>query len=213
MTPPERTRSAPSSSWLVRPAEEVPAGEDLRVWLPAALTQHDRFAGDDAADAAARLSYVVVDEIVDGAVGLTVAPWPYADEEGRLRFLGDDHRLQVGVGKAELEQQLYEPGRLARIGDVFGAELRPEWRSGDIGDDEPWADGPDEVFQGVVYDLTQAARTVSKLAYYSAVAAVIPSAQAAADNLLELEQPLEAKAPKHRLPAPDEPQEPGEDRR
>ena len=202
MTRTEHEPPVPEASWLVHQADDPPAPVDLRVWLPAALTQHAPFDGDEAAEAASQLSYVVVDEIVDDAIGLTITAWPYADEEGRLRFLGEDRRLHVGVGRAELQAHLYgSEGRTPRIGDVFGAELRPEWNRADATSDEPsWVEGPDEVFQGAVYDLTQAARTVSKLAYYGAVTSVLSSSQAAADNLLDLEQPPEHRAPKRQLP-------------
>jgi hypothetical protein len=51
----------------------------LRPWTPPCVPQ-------DLLDDHARLSYVVVDEIVGDTVTLAVAPWPGSDEHGRVRF-------------------------------------------------------------------------------------------------------------------------------
>lgn len=194
MTDRPPTRAAANSRWLVRDVHEE-ALPDLRRWLPAALTAHAAFRGPGAPAVAAELSYVVVDEIVDDDVGLDVSPWPWADREGRLRFL-DGVRAHIGCPRAALQAQLYGPGGPApRIGDVFGVRLRPEARrrlaaspaAVRVGDLRALFDGP-------VYDLSEAARTVSKLAYFGAMATVLSERQAADDNLLPLVRTAEAPA-------------------
>ena len=193
-----------SASWLVRDATPPPSTADLRVWLPAALTAHARFAGDDAAEIAARLSYIVVDEIVDDAIGLTISTWPYADADGRLRFLRGDDRIELGVSRRVL-RQMYSEERVGtmRVGDVFAAQLTPRAAQvlADRGEDDPvWGESLDGLLDGAVYDLTQAARTVSKLAYYGAMSIVLSESEAAADDLDELADRSEVAAPVRQLP-------------
>lgn len=193
-----------SASWLVRDATPPPSTTDLRVWLPAALTAHPRFAGDDAAVIAARLSYIVVDEIVDDAIGLTISTWPYADDDGRLRFLRADDRIELGVSRRVL-RQMYSEERVGamRVGDVFAAQLTPQAAQvlGDRSEDDPvWNEPLEGLLDGAVYDLTQAARTVSKLAYYGAMSIVLSESEAAADDLDELADRSESPAPVRQLP-------------
>lgn len=182
-------RSHPRAAWLVRPDRHDARPEHLRPWLPQALTAHPEFSGPDAAEAVRRLCYIVVDELVDDAVGLTVSAWPYADDNGRLRF-PQGVLANVGCTRAAVQAQLYGAGvRSIRVGDVFGARLAPPVaeRLAAAGHSvDVQVSRPDELLEGPVYDLTTAARTVGKLAYYGAMSTVITEWQARRDNLMAL---------------------------
>jgi hypothetical protein len=119
------------------------------------------------------LSYIVVDEIEGGMVGLAVSEWPRTDERGRLRF--DSSPVLLGAERSALEaflERYRQPSRPLRIGDVFAARTRPvesdeaEPRLEPVLDPEQWIEPP-------VYDITANAREVAKVAFYSAVAPVI----------------------------------------
>lgn len=149
------------------------AGRDARTpWLPAGLVDH----GFDQ-HAVQALSYLVVEEILDDVVIVTVSSWPAADRWGRLRF--DLESVdEFAVALAALRSQFYQ-GWLARdprVGDVFGAEIAHEHlrRHGPEGGRHEL----DELLPGPVYDLSVEARRVAKLAYYAAVTETI-SAEAA----------------------------------
>jgi len=104
------------------------------------------------------LSYILVDEIEGGMVGLAVSEWPRTDEQGRLRF--DSEPVQVVVERAAFEHFLdahREPSRPLRIGDVFAARTHP--------DPERWIEPP-------VHDVTADAREAAKIAFYAAVAPI-----------------------------------------
>jgi hypothetical protein len=53
-----------------------------------------------------RLVYVVVDETIEGWVGLSFAVWPHADEAGRLRFPDPAGPVDVGTSVASLQRFL-----------------------------------------------------------------------------------------------------------
>jgi hypothetical protein len=124
-----------------------------------------------------KLSYVVVDEIVDDTVGLSVSPWPGADDQGRLRFTVDKDPEHVGVEVHELCTFLTErrhlpfvpvsktateqKGRELRIGTSFAMEVTSSTS-------REWTD-PLERYVGRVFDITADAREVAKLAYYGAM--------------------------------------------
>lgn len=190
-------------SWLVRTDSARPVPEEWRAWLPAALTAHPAFAGPDAADAVLGLQYVVVDELVDDTVGMDVCAWPYADANGRLRFPGGV-LAHVGCDRAAVQAQLYGAGgRGVRVGDVFGARLTPSARrrlTAILSDARVRVARPDELIEGTLYDLSAAARTVGKLAYYGAMSDVIEERQARADNLMQLTRVAEPPSRVRHLP-------------
>jgi hypothetical protein len=107
------------------------------------------------------LSYIVVEEIEGGMVGLAVSDWPRTDEQGRLRF--DAEPVPVTVERAEFErflEQHRQPSRPLRIGDVFAARTgRPTQHL------EGWIEPP-------VHDVTADAREAAKIAFYAAVAPI-----------------------------------------
>ncbi|MGH2821215.1 MAG: hypothetical protein ACRDJ5_11235 [Actinomycetota bacterium] len=135
-----------------------------------------------------RLVYVVIDEVIGGWVGLSVAPWPHADDEGRLRFDAQHRSLEVGT-TGDLLSSFLAPahGRMrsrpppeVRIGTVFAARLkrgdadgffaewqqRPEAEREQLSDLGRWLTRP--------RDITLEARKVAKLAYYGAMLPVLP---------------------------------------
>lgn len=150
------------------------AGGDVRTpWLPAGLAEH----GLDLRSVQA-LSYLVVEEMVDDVVTVTVSPWPAADRRGRLRFelKGVD---EFAVALANLQEQVYE-GWLARgprVGDVFGAEVARE-RLQSREAEGVWNQPLAQLLPGPVYDLSAEARKVAKLAYYAAVTGVLSAEDA-----------------------------------
>ena len=145
-----------------------------RPWLPAGLAAHGLGPED-----VARLTYLVVDEIVDSAVTLTVCPWPAADGMGRLRFAGQEQRGRVTVPLGELDSALYAGWlrRAPRVGDAFGAVLADAERLV-AEDDVTWTLPLRALVPGPVYDVTQEARTVAKLAWHAAQCRPLPAVTA-----------------------------------
>jgi hypothetical protein len=114
------------------------------------------------------VSYIVVEEIEGGMVGLAVSDWPHTDERGRLRF--DSEPVQAALELVELESFLKlhrEPDRPLRVGDVFAARTGPPSRY-----PKDWIEPP-------VHDVTADAREAAKVAFYAAVA---PLAVATGDD-------------------------------
>ena len=156
----------------------------LRPWLPECLPPQarDRLTG---------LRYLLVDEVVGDLVTLTVAPWPHADEHGRVRFTGDDGPADgaghLVVHRRELHDQLYRGWlrRDPRAGDVFAAEVAAEvedrlQRGEDVALDKSLRLAT--ALPGVVCDITAEARNVAKLAFYAGMAGVQPISQAQAQR-------------------------------
>ncbi len=153
-------------SWL--PPVPSPPKEHRRPWLAPSLQR-----GLDVTT----LTYIVVDEIVAGIVGLSLSQWPEADPQGRLRFAVDDDPTHVAVDVETLCEFLNEHGlsfvpmeratdpkaRPLLIGTTLAARVRRTsatlWRK-PLG---RWIPGP-------IYDITGSAREVAKLAYYGSVA-------------------------------------------
>jgi hypothetical protein len=107
------------------------------------------------------LSYIVVEEIEGGMVGLAVSDWPTTDDKGRLRF--DSEPVQAALELVALERFLdlhRQPSRPLRVGDVFAARTGPPTTS-----PEGWIEPP-------VHDVTADAREAAKIAFYAAVAPV-----------------------------------------
>ena len=136
------------------------------------------------------LFYVVVEEILGGAIGLTVSDWPEVDTSGRMRF-PSPARL-VGVDRAWLDEQLTEH-RLPRSPEIARRELR----IGDVfavaGVELAIAPGESELtitgWTPPIYDLTAEARAAAKIALYGAVAPVLDPEQAR--DLQELVEEVE----------------------
>lgn len=117
------------------------------------------------------LSYIVVDEIVGGTVGLAVSGWPRLDRIGRLRFVPGE--LIIGADKGSFERFVArnrQPRRLARrplrIGDVFAAAVD----SGvlDAATEDDLVD-PAALLGTPVYDISADARDAAKMSFYGAV--------------------------------------------
>jgi hypothetical protein len=160
------------ASWL-RPARRK-RPRLVHPWRPPGLT---RVTTDD-------LLYVVVDEMVDTAVGLRVSPWPWIDSRGRVRFPRDGTRAEIGMGLRALHAFVArhrrvdgrrpgnypEPLRRRRlaIGDVFALRRAPTapWPPPDDTPPEAWIAPP-------VWDLTAHARELAKAAFYAAVAPTV----------------------------------------
>jgi hypothetical protein len=130
------------------------------------------------------LVYVVVDEMVGDEVGLSVSPWPHADSDGRLRFKSGLGPVEVATTRKELIQ-FFRSDRSRRrrhpidVGFTFAAYLKKDpaekffrkWGEhvrelSELFHLESWLERP--------CDLTKQAREVAKLAYFSAVLAVLP---------------------------------------
>jgi hypothetical protein len=108
-------------------------------------------------------AYVVVDELLDGAVTLAVTPWPRLDRAGRLRFSGELNvvhqsadAFEAQVIRARARSRQRSARRPLRIGDVFlarpGATHPAEWRT--------------------LFDVSGDAREMAKIAFYGAAAPV-----------------------------------------
>ncbi len=119
-----------------------------------------------------RLSYVVVDEIVEGMADVSVSPWPAVDDRGRLLF-PDEPPRSVQADVAALLEYLrgidFRPGdppQELRMGAAFAAQVRREGLEPAGRRRRPpraWLVAP-------VYDLRSAARDKAKQAFYAAVA-------------------------------------------
>lgn len=161
-------------------------GDVRRPWLPDLLRQ-----GGYTAASVGALSYVFVDEIVDDAVTLTVSRWPDADGAGRLRFHDLDTRRHLGVTLAAVRAGLYqraveEATRSPRVGDVFAAEMAPDAaaRLAATTDEAEWREPLGDLFPDEIHDVSAEARTVAKLAFYGAAAAVLDETEVGERQLL-----------------------------
>lgn len=134
--------------------------------------------------------YVVVDEIVGSAVGLTLSAWPRLDGQGRLQFDQADvylvgspvDELQMFLSEHRLPEELRE--RPVRVGDVFAVRVRREVLRG-VAEEldepqrlEPFLD-PETWIEPPLYDVTADARDAAKVAFYAAVTPILDSEQAA----------------------------------
>jgi hypothetical protein len=166
----------------------TPRSAVRRPWLPACLA-----ASGLTLERVQSMSYLVVEEMVEDIITITVSPWPAADGHGRLRF-GETDVAEVAVPAAELYRQLYQ-GWLARrphIGDVFAARVDREVL--DAATQDVW-DGPlGRLLPEGAYDLSAEARKVAKLALYAARSDILEHAEAVANG-------LDAKAVRNERPA------------
>jgi len=162
-------------------------------WVPRTL--ESLVDGEELSEAWA---YVVVDEIVDGRIGLSISRWPWLDDAGRLRFGDADADEFVGVSLEHFQGLLRErrmlmvmtreerplardagqalSERVVRIGDVFavpGAE-GGEWTyENEFGEHHLVVPARTRIF-----DITYEAREQAKLAAAAAVAPPLDEEQA-----------------------------------
>jgi hypothetical protein len=140
-------------------------------WRPAALDVSD--------DKLRSLSYIVVDEIVEDTVALSVSPWPGNDELGRLVF-PDEPALGTRAGAATLlgyfkrvEFRGDVPEAL-RMGYAFAARVRTAQLSSEDGPTPP----PSSWLVPPIYDIHSPAREKAKEAFYAAVAPTLTRGEA-----------------------------------
>ena len=162
---------------MTRPVESDDPRKRRRPWLPGSLAEHGY-----TQDTVGALSYIVIDEVVDGMAGLVVSEWPAADGLGRLRFDHPERELEIAVPIERLRAEVYEHEqalrREPRIGDVFaGVVPRELWRHAD---EEPllWDRPLAELLGEHVYDLASEARDVAKLAFYGSAARILNEEEA-----------------------------------
>ncbi|HEY6551619.1 MAG TPA: hypothetical protein VIY71_10520 [Solirubrobacterales bacterium] len=98
------------------------AGKPVSPWKPSSLAELSD------SDLASHL-YVVVEEMIDGVVGLLVSEWPGRDRDGGLRFHFDAIEVELGVDREELEARLSarkvpEPTAAAVDGQEAERELK-----------------------------------------------------------------------------------------
>ena len=135
-------------------------------------------------DEADHLVYVVVDEVVDDWVGLSFAPWPIADDFGRLRFPGSTDPVEVGTSKRAVEAFLATPkGERVdvRIGMTFAARVKRgkaasllERLSDHAAHGEVRIEDLNKIVTRPVH-LTERGRRLAKLATYGAVLSTLPA--------------------------------------
>jgi hypothetical protein len=160
---------------------------DRPAWLPLSL----REAGHTL-ESVGRLSYIVVDEIVDDVVTLAIHSWPVADAAGRVRFPNLENCRHVAISLRVLQTQLYRGwlARAPRLGDVFGAVLTESaQRRLAVQDHVRWRRGLHTLLETPIYDLSADARVVVKLAYYAAMAPVLAKKEVDRWGLAEKEEP------------------------
>jgi beta-lactamase superfamily II metal-dependent hydrolase len=176
---------------------------DRRPWRPPSLAKLD-----EPMDVGA-LTYIVVEELVrPDRVGLSLARWPVADRQGRLRFPGDGP-AHAGVAQSALAVYLARHRvagprgsrrRPLRVGDVFAAVVLGfgGQAPGATDTEAIWIERLDDWLVPPVYDLTADAREVAKLAYYAGLGAVWPHDRAVEHRLTD-SRPMSPARP--RLPA------------
>ncbi|MQA99152.1 MAG: hypothetical protein GEU78_02475 [Actinobacteria bacterium] len=148
-----------------------------------------------------RLVYVVVDEIVEGWVGLSFAPWPHADEQGRLRFVVAGDPVEVGTSRPGLERFLAtgstggdassrrrradgtpgDEGVEVRIGMTFAARVKKGRAARLLDDLRQHAEHGEVRVEDLAtiltrpVDLTDQGRLLAKLASYGAMLSTLPA--------------------------------------
>ena len=147
------------------------------VWQPEGL--------DLPGATAEKLSYVVVDEVVENAARLSVSAWPSVDEAGRLRFEGGERPRSVPADLKQLRKFVKAKraggGRSSqiRMGTVLAVRVDksvlPEPESNEEMREHASSKPrlPDEWMEPPVYDITGAAREKAKEAFYAAVAPTV----------------------------------------
>jgi hypothetical protein len=162
----------------MNPAGQIP-------WLPGTLQASHLTIND-----AKRLTYIVIDEIVDDVATLALHPWPVADNHGRVRFPDLDACRHAAVSLGALKSQLYHEWleRDPRVGDVFGAVLSSAAKQALTRRDNTRRQLRSLLIPPI-YDLSQDARVAAKLAYYAAMAPVLAEKDMKRWDLTEKAQP------------------------
>jgi hypothetical protein len=136
-----------------------------------------------------RLSYVVVDEVVEDAARLSVSSWPRVDEQGRLHFERTERARSVRADVKELRRFVSaqradrrgNPPRV-RMGTVLAVRVDKSVLPEPESDEEmreqanPEPPHPREWMEPPVYDVSADARDKAKEAFYAAVAPTVKSA-------------------------------------
>jgi len=170
--------------WLPRPARRrrLPP----QPWRPEPLT------AAEAADAS--LHYVLVEEVVGDSVGLLVARWPRAAEDGLPVFHNPEEDVEVGADRDTLQRYVNahrapRPGpaqdelrrRPLALGDVFAARVDDDAleRAASVAVAEPgWLGTP-------LADVTAEARQAARRVFYEAMT---PRLSRAAEREIREEQ-------------------------
>jgi hypothetical protein len=144
-------------------------------------------AAENLAEEYERLVYVVVDEIIEGWVGLSFAPWPHADPDGRLRFIDPGDPVEIGTPFSTLQRFLESSenhDRLAqgvRIGGTFTARVRKGTAAKLLEDLRDRADRGEARINDLgsllerPLDLTRQGRQLAKLASFGATLSTLPA--------------------------------------
>jgi hypothetical protein len=151
-----------------------------RLWQPESLTL--------GRDELRKISYVVVDEIVEDAARLSVSSWPRVDEQGRLHFERTERARSVRADVKELRRFVSAQGARGRragpplrMGTVFAVRVDDSVLPEPESDEEmreqatPEPRHPGEWMKPPVYDITADARDKAKEAFYAAVAPTLKS--------------------------------------
>jgi hypothetical protein len=154
--------------WLPRPAprRRLPP----RPWRPEPLTAAE--AADES------LRYVLVEEVVGDSIGLLVARWPRAGEDGLPVFADPEEDVEAGADRGALQRYVNahrapQPGpaedelrrRPLALGDVFAARVDAQGleRAASVAVAEPgWLGAP-------LVDVTAEARQAARLIFYEAM--------------------------------------------
>jgi hypothetical protein len=145
-----------------------------------------------------RLVYVVVDEVIEGWIGLSLALWPHADRRGRLRFVDAGGPVAVGSSYESVYRFLASNNAAPRppgIGTTFAARVK-EKTAREIAErlKERAGHGEVRVHDLGMYlerpaDLTEQGRLLAKLACYAAMLSTLPSAIEEQWNLVDEKTP------------------------
>lgn len=151
-------------------------------WRPPSLREREDLG---------EFAYVVVEEEIDGTMGLVVAEWP-AGGLGAPRFHGEDE-FELAVDREALQRAASERNvpEAAELPDEVARELRD--RRIEVGDvfairllEDPSAEDPERVrsceWVGEAIDVTAEAREAAKAKMYEALAA--PLEEDLAERLL-----------------------------
>jgi hypothetical protein len=140
-----------------------------------------------------RLVYMVIDEIIENWVGLSVSLWPHADDQGRLRFLDPKGAVDLGTTCEDLRRFLESgdhPTGEVRIGQSFAARVKGGTAAELVerlrAQSEQGQDTTDlgELLRRPV-DLTKQARMLARLASYGALLSTLPAELEGRWNLQE----------------------------
>jgi hypothetical protein len=164
--------------WLPRPAKARVLPDDP--WCPPPLT---RAVAEDEA-----LRHVIIEETVGDSIGLLVAAWPRAGDDGLPIFGDPEQDVEVGADRAALQRhvdRLRRPQRgmpratsaaLRRrplaLGDVFATRVDPvalDAATREAVADLAWITGP-------LFDVTAEARNAAREVFYEAVTPPLPEA-------------------------------------